>query len=296
MGATRIEQLAQLGPDQVSEVFDLVERVTAADGVRPISDPALIQLKYGGAPETRYFLLRSGHQLAGFAYRDAEGETGTAEVAALEPTDIRTLVDALAHESTQGLRLWAHGEKAHAAVVMRDMGLRSERVLLQLRRPLSGDLPEPVWPDGVTVRTFIVGQDEASWLAVNNASFAGHPEQSGWTLTEIENREHEPWFDPAGFFLAERDGEVVGFHWTKVHPARPDGDNPIGEVYVVGVAPSMQGHHLGKSLTLVGLHHLRGRGLADVMLYVDESNVSAVHLYERLGFTRFDNDTMFRTS
>jgi mycothiol synthase len=168
--------------------------------------------------------------------------------------------------------------------------------------------------EGIMIRTFDAGRDEDQWVEVNSKAFARHPEQGAWTRADLDLREREPWFDPDGFFLAERAGKIVGFHWTKIHgrvteapgqrqDAAADlggglsghGHEPAGEVYVVGVDPAERGTGLGRALTVIGLRYLRSRGLFQVMLYVDEENTAAIRLYESLGFTHWDTDVMFST-
>jgi mycothiol synthase len=151
----------------------------------------------------------------------------------------------------------------------------------------------------VLIRTYEGTADDAELLRVNNAAFDYHPEQGGWTEAELAERRAEPWFDPAGLFLAfgapgsDDAGRLLGFHWTKVHLDRPG----LGEVYVVGVDPSAQGRGLGQVLTAVGIRWLAHR-LADadepaVLLYVESDNVAAVRTYERLGFSTYSVDTAY---
>jgi mycothiol synthase len=206
----------------------------------------------------------------------------------------RALVDELtgrAHGRT--LRLWAHGDLRAAAGLAAAAGFERFRALWQMRRGIREALDQPEFPPDTTLRTFVPGRDEAGWLSLNARAFAQHPEQGAWTRHDLELREREPWFDPAGFLVAERHGVMAGFHWTKVHV--PEGeDGPIGEVYVVGVDPGQRGTGLGRALTLAGLRHLRGLGLDQAMLYVDEDNVPAIRMYQALGFTRTRTDAMYR--
>jgi mycothiol synthase len=291
----------RLSPAEVAEVRQLVDEVTRADGVGPLSEHVMLHLPRGGDDRVCNLLMRDGERLVGYAHLDVtdEVEGSSAELAVLPSARrrgvARALTGALLAQSPDGrLRLWAHGQHPGAEALARSMGFRASRVLWQMRRSLAEPLPEPVVPDGVTIRTFEVGHDEQAWTEVNNRAFADHPDQGGWGPGEVVLREQEPWFDPKGFFLAERDGRLVGFHWTKVHGghqhARGHDHEPIGEVYIVGVDPSEQGRGLGPALTLIGLHHLRDLGLSSVLLYVDEENRNAIGVYERLGFERWATD------
>ncbi len=298
---------------QVAEVRTLVETVAMADGVAPLSEHALLHLRYGVREPGRDLVLSVRGEIAGYAYTDPPGVLG-ADLSGeliIDPARRRqglglALVRALIAEADgHPVRLWAHGDLPAAAGLARAAGFERFRALWQMHRPLSdqlGDpLAEPAFPAGTTLRTFVPGRDEAQWLDLNARAFARHPEQGAWTSDDLELREHEEWFDPAGFFIAERGGVMTGFHWTKIHgPGRTDRadssgtSQAIGEVYVVGVDPAEQGTGLGRALTLAGLRYLRDRGLAEAMLYVDEDNVPAIRMYQALGFSRWRTDVMYR--
>ncbi len=56
----------------------------------------------------------------------------------------------------------------------------------------------------------------------------------------------------------------------------------LGEVYVLGHrARGRRAAASARLLTLAGLHHLAGRGVDEVHLYVESDNAPAVALYSR---------------
>ena len=267
---------------------------------------------------------QDGHEIAGFALGNAapdthlEGsptpQTSVEANLVVEPSSrghgiARALAEAvLAAFPDAAISAWSHGNHPAAAALASALGFDRARDLWIMRRSLADELPPVDAPASTVVRTFDPGRDPDAFLRVNAAAFASHPEQGNLTRADLEQRMAEPWFDPAGFFVAERvstlrqaqdtagstdtftgaDGaELLGFHWTKVH----EGDPAYGEVYVVGISPAAQGMGLGKVLTLAGLHHLRSLGLPEVILYVESDNAPAVAVYEGLGFRHAAEDT-----
>ncbi len=110
-----------------------------------------------------------------------------------------------------------------------------------------------------------------------------------WTRRTLPGVRRPTWFDPAGLFVAERDGRIVGFHWTKV-------EDGVGEVYVVGIDPDAQGGGLGTALTARGLRHMYEQGLPIVDLYVEGDNAPALKVYRNLGFQDWKKDVLYSPS
>jgi mycothiol synthase len=295
--ARQITTQDALTPGQAKSVLALLAEAAAADGMQAVSEQGRLQLRGGHREGVRHFLVTAEGDLVGYAQlEDTDPVEAPAAELVVDPSRRgrghgRALGNALMAASGKRLRIWAHGGKPSARHLAQVLGLTLFRELRQMRRPLlPPDIAEPVLPAGVTVRTFVPGADDAAWLAVNAAAFAHHPEQGSLTQRDLDDRRAEPWFDPNGFFLAERGGELIGFHWTKVHT-----QEQLGEVYVVGIRPDAQGGGLGKALTAIGLRHLAAEGLPTAMLYVDADNAAAVSVYERIGFTTYETDLMYRT-
>jgi mycothiol synthase len=312
-----IEVRGVLQGPELRAVTELVNAATEADGVRPLSEHVTLHLRYGGEGPDHNILLSSGPldgggTLLGYAHVDpTDAVAGAAAEIVIHPEHRRQgygrRLVAATEDLTRGsrLRLWAHGDHPAARALATSLGYQEIRRLYQMRRSLNSPLPAPSLPDGVHLRAFRPGEDEATWLALNARAFRDHPEQGAWTMADLQARMRESWFDAEGFLLAEdttlpdEQGRptVVAFHWTKVHGGDAAGDGhghePIGEVYVVGVDPDHQGRGLGRAVTLAGLRRLRALGLSQAMLYVEADNQAALAVYRGLGFSLWDTDVMF---
>ncbi|HEV7148209.1 MAG TPA: mycothiol synthase [Pedococcus sp.] len=309
MASPFLTDRARLTPGDAEGIRTLERRARQTDGVGPLSEQAVLWLA-DASGRVRHHLAYAADVLVGYA-QVADGDDGAdgAEAAAELVVDPehrrqglgRRLADAVADHGPQ-TRLWAHGNLEAARALARSAGWVPVRELHKLGRALSSADTEPeasALPPGFVARAFVPGQDEQAWLEVNSASFAHHPEQGRLTLADLIEREHQPWFDPQGLILVETvetPRRVVAFHWTKVDPTQRSSMDPAqgaGEVYVVAVHPAYQGRGLGRPVTALGLAHLAGLGLPEVVLYVDADNTAAMRTYTGLGFGSMMVDVMY---
>ncbi|MDH6141407.1 MULTISPECIES: mycothiol synthase [Kitasatospora] len=292
-----------LTTEDLAAIRTVLEAAAQADGREAVSEAGRLRLRADNPrPGIRHLVQTHQGAPAGYAQLEEPAEGGAAATVELTVHPElrgqglgRELVDAVLATAGQdrGLDFWAHGGHPAAARLAQRYGAELIRELRQMRRTAPAPEQAPL-PEGVTVRAFRPGQDDEAWLRLNALAFAHHPEQGSWTTRDLADRLAEPWFDPNGFFLAFRNERLVGFHWTKVHPATAT-EPELGEVYVVGVDPAEQGNGLGRALTTVGLRHLAlDRGLDTVLLYVDADNTAAVRVYERVGFVVHEVDLMYQ--
>ena len=245
----------------------------------------------GHIPPTKHLLVSEDENLVAYAQLEWGTEWSAGQLVVAPDhrhQGIGTLLlRRLIKESRLPLRIWAMGDSPAARALAKTTGMTRQRELLIMERGLDEELPEPVVPGGVEIRTFLPGQDEQEWLRVNAAAFAHHPEQALINREDLADRMAEPWFDPKGFFVATIEDTIVGFHWTKQH------QDQLGEVYVLGVAPSAAGRGLGKALLVTGLRSLQERGNTRVQLYVEADHRAAIELYLNYGFATVNRDVMY---
>jgi len=280
----------ELSETEINGVLRLVADAEAVDRISALNEAALLRLRRPH-PTTQHILVSEGEELVGYAQLESGPEWSAGQLL-VSPDHRRAgvgtkLLRQLIMESSSPLRVWAMGDTPAARALATAVGMARQRELLIMERRLDGELPEPVVPAGVQIRTFVPGHDEQQWLRVNAAAFADHPEQAMIDLDDLEDRMAEPWFDPMGFFVATRDGTMIGFHWTKQH------QDQLGEVYVLGIAPSEARRGLGKALLLTGLRWLQQQGNSRVKLYVEADHQAAIELYLTYGFTTVSRDVMY---
>jgi mycothiol synthase len=308
-GGLRLETIRQLSFELQTRIDGLARQACEADGVSPFGEHKWLRLIRGDDRCTALLLWRHDGLVAAAhcdVYHTPAPEHPcrlSAELVVHPAHRRRGLGTLLLHgvlalareEGADELHLWAYGKLPAARTLAERIGCRPARTLLQLELP-GERLPElvPALPADLRLRPFEPRRDAYAWLALHNRVFAGHPEQGHWDASDLQARLEQPWFDPADLLLVERagGGGLVAFCWVKL-PRSPE---LPGEIYIVGVSPTLRGRGLGRVLTEAGLAHMRDRGRPGAMLYVEADNQAALSLYERLGFLQHAEHVCYKKS
>jgi mycothiol synthase len=144
---------------------------------------------------------------------------------------------------------------------------------------LPDEIPEPKWPEGVSVRTY--GGEEAEAREIKDLLDLAYAEEFHHKPATFENWSRfmfeDPMFDAGVWFLAVADSGIVGaaLNWDQ------------GYIKDLVVHPDWRGRGLGKALVYETFAEFKRRGLPRVTLKTDSNNpTDAWRLYERVGMSK----------
>jgi mycothiol synthase len=176
-------------------------------------------------------------------------------------------------------------------------GFSPTRYFFRMTRSLAEPIPEPVLPEGFTVRTVDANQDAEAWVEMFNQSFVDHWDHRDLTLKEFHH------FCSLSFYRAELnlvaiapDGTLAAFCESTIHPE----DNlrsgrQEGWVGVLGTRRGFRRRGLGRAMLLAGLQVLKDAGMETAILGVDADNPSgALGLYQSVGFRQLRRSIVLR--
>lgn len=149
----------------------------------------------------------------------------------------------------------------------------------QMRIKLAGELQEPVWPEGVAVRTAVPGEDDKAIHRLIVAAFSW-PDREPVSLDAWqESMMRSDIFDPELWFLAVADEKIIGASLSFSYPDE-------GWVRQLAVDQSWQRRGIGAALLRHTFLAFKELGHDNVGLGVRAENETAVKFYEGVGMYR----------
>ena len=132
-------------------------------------------------------------------------------------------------------------------------------------------------------------EDLSAFIEVYTRAYRGLEEYAYTTRRRIKAYFH--WLitrDRDGVFVAEVDGEVVGFICSDSRWISDFAKEEVGAIHELVVLPEYRRMGVARQLMEKALEHLRERGRSVVELWVGVKNRSAMRFYESMGFQARD--------
>jgi mycothiol synthase len=183
-------------------------------------------------------------------------------------------------------RAYAVSTYEPSKALLQDHGMELIRHSWQMEIDLDQVLPEPIWPEGISIRTYNHAQDGEALYHADEEAFRDH-----WGFIEEPFKEgYERWlhfmvqdeeFDPNLWFLATHGTEIVGAALCRRRSWEDENSGWVRSLFV-----RKEWRRLGIALGLLHLsfQKLKALGKAKVGLGVDAKNLTgATKLYEKAG-------------
>jgi len=184
-------------------------------------------------------------------------------------------------------RLGTYRQAEKPKRLFESMGYHHIRSSYSMLIEMDGPVPEPEFPEGITLRTYNPGIDAAAAYQAQTDSFRDHfgfveePFEEG--LDRFRHFWEQDGFDPTLLFLAVDgpSGEIAGISLCPPHSLE---DPETGWVGTLGVRRPWRKRGIGLALLRHSFNEFYRRGKRKVGLGVDAQNLTgALHLYESAG-------------
>lgn len=109
-----------------------------------------------------------------------------------------------------------------------------------------------------------------------------------WRVRKARHIDDDVAANATGIFVAEADGQVVGYVTTRVNPA-----TQIGGIPNLGVLPTYRNRGLGRLLLETANRYLRAQGMLYTRIETLDQNPIGQHLYPSVGFQEFARQVHF---
>jgi len=278
-------ELREPSVDEAPAIRELIEEhAQAAFGETELSEEEI--RSWFGRPQVSIRVAERSDRLVG--YLDVATESSgrfSADVRTLDRDAAALLLDeaeAIARQQgAEALRSFVQGDDPVLRPVLEKAAWQPIRHSFQMRIDLVDDVPEPDWPDGLSLRNLQPGEEERVFDAQMDA-FADHWDFHRGPLDEwLSYNVHDHAFDPSLWWLLEDRDELAAICLNQWHFS---GDPQFGWIGILGVRPPWRRRGLATALLRHSFRDFRERGATRVGLGVDgENTTGAVRLYEKAG-------------
>jgi mycothiol synthase len=223
------------------------------------------------------------YQMSGYVHPDYGGRgIGTHLLGLIEQRARQAMIDA-PPDLRIALQNGIYATNAGAHELLEHEGYALVRRWYKMLIQMDAPPPAPKVPEGITIRTFRLGEEDRAMHAAYEEAMADeweHPPLS-YERWRHYNIDAEPNFDPTLWFLATDGDQIAGLalcRWER--PGEPD----QGHVRDIGVRPAWRRRGIGLALLRYTFGEFYRRGKRRVGLGVDATSLTgADRLYRKAG-------------